>query len=113
MSEQEYARFGDMKMFMHHIYEFKKGVRSLVLCTMCRTCASIVAERLRGQQIGYMIQEVSEKKVNLYFGKQECLDAVKTFIHKPLNRLGAMLGYDISMQCRRYCDRKSMRKATA
>ena len=80
MSEQEYARFGDMKMFMHHIYEFKKGVRSLVLCTMCRTCASIVAERLRGQQIGYMIQEVSEKKVNLYFGKQECLDAVKTFI---------------------------------
>ena len=43
MSEQEYARFGDMKMFMHHIYEFKKGVRSLVLCTMCRTCASIVA----------------------------------------------------------------------
>ena len=78
MSEQEYARFGDMKMFMHHIYEFKKGVRSLVLCTMCRTCASIVAERLRGQQIGYMIQEVSEKKVNLYFGKQECLDAVKT-----------------------------------
>ena len=111
MSEQEYARFGDMKMFMHHIYEFKKGVRSLVLCTMCRTCASIVAERLRGQQIVYMIQEVSE----------ECLDAVKTFIHKPLNRLspeedfmlGAMLGYDISMQCRRYCDRKSMRKATA
>ena len=73
------------------------------------------------QQIGYMIQEVSEKKVNLYFGKQECLDAVKTFIHKPLNRLspeedfmlGAMLGYDISMQCRRYCDRKSMRQATA
>ena len=55
MSEQEYARFGDMKMFMHHIYEFKKGVRSLVLCTMCRTCASIVAERLRGQQIGYMM----------------------------------------------------------
>ena len=91
MSEQEYARFGDMKMFMHHIYEFKKGVRSLVLCTMCRTCASIVAERLRGQQIGYMIQEVSEEDF----------------------MLGAMLGYDISMQCRRYCDRKSMRKATA
>ena len=49
-----------------------------------------------------MIQEVSEKKVNLYFGKQECLDAVKTFIHKPLNRLspeedfmlGAYLGCD-------------------
>ena len=62
-----------------------------------------------------MIQEVSEKKVNLYFGKQECLDAVKTFIHKPLNRLspaedfmlGAMLGYDIAGQCERYCKRKS------
>lgn len=121
MSEQEYARFGDMKMFMHHIYEFKKGVRSLVLCTMCRTCASIVAERLRGQQIGYMIQEVSEKKVNLYFGKQECLDAVKTFIHKPLNRLSPR-----RTSCWARCsattyrcsaggtaDRKSMRQATA
>ena len=42
MSAEEFSRFSDMKMFMHHIYEFKKGVRNLVLCTMCRTCAELV-----------------------------------------------------------------------
>ncbi|MBQ4279928.1 MAG: DUF2023 family protein [Rikenellaceae bacterium] len=115
MSAQEFARFGEMKMFMHHIYEFKKGIRSLVLCTMCRTCADLVAERLRGQGIGYVVQEVDGRRVNLYFGKQACLDAVRTFVHKPLNRLtpeedfmlGAMLGYDIAQQCERFCSRRA------
>ena len=46
MSEQDYVRFGELKIFMHQIYEFKKGVRNLVLCTMCPTCAALVAERL-------------------------------------------------------------------
>ena len=42
MSEQDYVRFGELKIFMHQIYEFKKGVRNLVLCTMCPTCAALV-----------------------------------------------------------------------
>ena len=63
MSEQDYVRFGELKIFMHQIYEFKKGVRNLVLCTMCPTCAALVAERLRGQRIEYLIQEVTDKKV--------------------------------------------------
>lgn len=87
MSEQDYVRFGELKIFMHQIYEFKKGVRNLVLCTMCPTCAALVAERLRGQRIEYLIQEVTDNKVNLYFGKRACLDAVRAFIDKPLNRL--------------------------
>ncbi len=116
MSAEEFSRFSDMKMFMHHIYEFKKGVRNLVLCTMCRTCAELVGARLRRQQIDYVIQEVVGNKVNLYFGKRACLDAVKTFIDKPLNRLtpeedfmlGAMLGYDITLQCERFCNRSHL-----
>ncbi len=114
MSAQEFARFSEMKMFMHHIYEFKKGVRNLVLCTMCRTCAELVTERLRGQGIDYLLQDVDGRKVNLYFGKRACLDAVGAFIHKPLNRLtpeedfmlGTMLGYDIVQQCERFCTRR-------
>ena len=115
MSEQDYVRFGELKIFMHQIYEFKKGVRNLVLCTMCPTCAALVAERLRGQRIEYLIQEVTDNKVNLYFGKRACLDAVRAFIDKPLNRLtpeqdfmlGAMLGYDIIQQCERFCRQRS------
>lgn len=115
MSAEDYTRFGEIRMVMHHIYEFKKGIRSLVLCTMCHTCAKIVIERLNNQGIGHRLQEVSgQGKVNLYFGKQACLDAIGSFIHKPLNRLspeedfmlGAMLGYDIPMQCERFCNRK-------
>ena len=114
MSREEYMQPGEMKMFMQHIYQFKKGIRSLVLCTMCKTCAGIVAERLKRQEIEYVVQEVGSNKINLYFGKRACLDAVRTFIDKPLNRLtpeedfilGAMLGYDITQQCERYCNRK-------
>lgn len=119
MNRPDCSSFGDMKVFMHHIYEFKKGVRSLILCTMCNTCAEFVIQRLEKQRIEYLRQPVSDNKVNLYFGKRACLDAVRSFADKPLNRLtpeedfmlGAMLGYDIGQQCERFCQRKM--KATA
>lgn len=114
MSAEEYNRFDSMKMFFHQIYEFKKGVRNLVLCTMCKPYADLITERLKSQSIEYLIQDVVPNKVNLYFGKRACLDAVRTFIDKPLNKLspeedfilGTMLGYDITIQCERFCKRK-------
>ena len=92
MSAEDFSRYGSMKLFMHHIYEFQKGVRSLVLCTMCRTCASLVCDRLDRLGIAHLTQPVTDNKVNLYFGNRLCLDA--------------MLGYDITGQCERYCKRK-------
>lgn len=119
MNRPDCASFSDMKVFMHHIYEFKKGIRSLILCTMCPTCADFMIRRLESQHIAYLCQPVSDQKVNLYFGKQACLEAVRSFVDKPLNRLtpeedfmlGAMLGYDIGQQCERFCQRK-LRAAT-
>ena len=101
MSAEEFSRYDSMKLFLHQIYEFQKGVRSLVLCTMCRTCASLLSERLERLGIAYRIQSVTDSKVNLYFGNRMCLETVATFIHKPLNELsaeedfmlGAMLGF--------------------
>ena len=102
MSAGDFSRYDNMKMLLHHIYEFRKGVRDLVLCTLCPTCAGLLIERLRSQGIDYLLQPVTEQKVNLYF------------VDNPLNKLtpeedfmlGIMLGYDISMQCERYCKRK-------
>lgn len=116
MSVEDYNRFDSIKVFLHQIYEFKKGVRNLVLCTMCKSCADLVTERLKEQKIEYLIQEVVQNKVNLYFGKRSCLETVRTFINKPLNKLspeedfilGAMLGYDITMQCERFCKKKTI-----
>ena len=117
MSAGDFSRYDNMKMLLHHIYEFRKGVRDLVLCTLLsliHISEPTRLRRLRSQGIDYLLQPVTEQKVNLYFGKRSCLDAVQTFVDKPLNKLtpeedfmlGIMLGYDISMQCERYCKRK-------
>ena len=119
MCGEEYARFGEMRMIMHQIYEFKKGVRNLVLCTVTPQCAEVVKARLGKQGIGFLTQTVGGNKVNLYFGNCSCLDAVSHFVDKPLNRLtpeedymlGTMLGYDIRMQCERFCRRRTMPSA--
>ena len=84
---------GEIRIFLNHIYEFKKGVRNMVLYTM---------------------QEVGTNKINLFFGKPECMEAMRHIIIRPLNQLsaeedfilGAMLGYDLCQQCKRYCNKK-------
>lgn len=115
MSMEEYGRFGAMKLYFHQIYELKKGVRHLVLCTMSDDCARLLIDRLESQHIDYVQQPAGADKVNLYFGKRQCLDVVRHFIAKPLHRLtpeedfmlGVMLGYDLTMQCERFCTRRS------
>lgn len=105
---------GEIRIFLNHIYEFKKGIRSMVLYTMNRKHESFAIQRLESQQISYMIQEVGSNKINLFFGKPECMEAIRHIIIRPLNELsaeedfilGAMLGYDICQQCKRYCHKK-------
>ena len=111
MSAEDFNRYSSMKLYMHNIYEFQKGVRHLVLCTMCPTCAALVCERLDRLGIRHLSQQITPMKINLFFGNELCLNVVESFIHKPLNKLsaeedfmlGTMLGYDIARQCERYC----------
>lgn len=105
----------DMKVLVNHIYEFKKGVRRMVLFTFNKSYEQFAVTRLQHQNISYVIQPVGNDRLNLFFGKKECLDAIRLMITKPLCQLtpeedfilGAMLGYDICAQCERYCERKS------
>lgn len=105
---------GEVKIFMNHLYEFKKGVRNMVLYTVKREHEGFMTQRLENQDISYIIQEVGETKINLFFGKPECLEAIRHMILRPLNQLtpeedfilGAMLGYDICQQCKRYCGKR-------
>ena len=104
----------DMKVLMNHIYEYQKGVRQMVLYTCNKKYESFATLRLEHQNIPYFIQPVGHDRMNLFFGRQECLDAIRLMVTKPLNQLspeedfilGAMLGYDIRVQCERYCERK-------
>ncbi len=104
----------DMKVLSNHIYEYQKGVRRMVLFTFNKKYENYAITRLQHQNIDYIIQPVGNDRLNLFFGKKECLDAIRLFVNRPLNQLspeedfilGAMLGYDICAQCERYCDRK-------
>ena len=104
----------DMKVLMNHIYEYKKGVRRMVLFTFNKKYEHIAITRLEHQNISYIIQPVGNDWLNLIFGRKECLDTIRMMVTRPLNQLtpeedfilGAMLGYDICAQCERYCERK-------
>lgn len=108
---------GEIKVFLNHIYEYKKGVRHLILYTLNKCYEPMAVERLESEGINYFTQEVGSQSVNLYFGRPECLAAIHLIATKPLNLLspeedfilGALLGYDLRLQCERYCHQKKKR----
>lgn len=109
----------EMRVLMNHIYEYKKGVRRMILFTCNRRFEQQACRRLYNQSIDYVLQPAGKDNVNVYFGRRECLDAIRLFVTRPLNELspeedfilGAMLGYDICAQCERYCERCKKRKS--
>ena len=99
-----------MKVFQHHIYEFKKGLRNLILHTIPAQHQDAVQSKLERMQIDYQIYPLSNGNINVFFGAKECVDVIKV-IGKPFLKdytfeedfiLGTMLGYDRLQQCRRY-----------
>lgn len=104
----------ELGVFRHHIYEFKKGLRSLILTTEKNSNREYIEARLNKEKISYIIEPVNEKSpnINVFFGNEDCINVIKTF-KKPLNKLsdeqdfmlGIMLGYDKILQCQRYLKR--------
>ena len=109
----------EIRVLMNHIYEYKKGVRRMILFTCNRRFEQQACRRLCNQSIDYVLQPAGKDNVNVYFGRRECLDAIRLFVTRPLTELspeedfilGAMLGYDICAQCERYCERCKRRKS--
>ena len=103
-----------LKVLMNHIYELDKGVRRMVLFTCNKKYRELAVQRLESQGIPYLLQPAGQQNLNVYFGRRECLEAIRLIVTRPLNQLtpeedfilGAMLGYDICAQCERYCKRK-------
>lgn len=100
---------------MNHIYEYQKGVRQMILFTCSKEYEPYVTQRLERQNINYVIQPAGRNNLNFYFGRKECLNAIRLIVTRPLNQLtpeedfilGTMLGYDLCAQCERYCERKA------
>lgn len=114
MGEELLVHAHEMRVFSNHVYEYKKGVRHLVLYTVHKKFEELTTRRLKSQGIAYVVQPVNGDKVNLFFGTRECINAIKLIASRPLNMLtpeedfilGTLLGYDIRIQCDRYCKKK-------
>ena len=110
------SKTAEMQILTHHIYEYKKGLRSLVLYTMHSDYLSMTEELLRGKDISFFISRVNADKVNVFFGDNVCINVIKSFGDKLLSDytdeedfiLGVMLGYDRIKQCERYVKRKRL-----
>ncbi|MBN1928879.1 MAG: DUF2023 family protein [Chlorobiaceae bacterium] len=100
-----------MKILIHHIYEYRKGLRSLVMHTLPSGKMLEATAKLRQYGIDYHIHTAGMKNINVFFGAPECVAVVRSICGEKKLRdltpeedfvLGSMLGYDIRKQCERY-----------
>ena len=66
-----------MKILIHHIYEYNKGLRNLVLYTMSSADKARVKELLDARGISYCFSNVTTERVNLFFGDEVCIKIIK------------------------------------
>lgn len=105
-----------MEILTHHIYEYNKGLRSLVLYTMNITEQAKVAEMLDTRGISYCFATINSERINVFFGNEVCVKIIESFGGKSLSdytdeedfMLGTMLGYDRVLQCERYVKRNQL-----
>lgn len=103
-----------MSIFTHHIYEYKRGLRNLILHTIQQSNQPLIEQRLTDEHIAYIIGKVNRTKINVFFGHCHCIKVLASFETLSLDKLsneqdfilGIMLGYDRLKQCKRYILRK-------
>ena len=69
----------EMLVLMNHIYELNKGVRHMVLYTCNKKYSELAIQRLESQGIPYLLQPAGQQNLNVYFGRRECLEAIRLF----------------------------------
>ncbi|WP_340817700.1 DUF2023 family protein [Methanolobus sp. WCC4] len=105
---------GNMQVLRHHIYEYQKGLRDLILHTSIAPMEGDIIDLLEKKNVSYLIRKASDKKINVFFGDKKCINVLRNIGDKSLSDytdeedfiLGIMLGYDRVQQCDRYLRRK-------
>ena len=99
-----------MEVFIHHIYEYQKGIRNHILHTTDKKNIEIIKEKLNSENIDYIIYPLGKQRINVFFGAKECVEVIKNINKLSLTAytpeedfiLGIMLGYDRRKQCERF-----------
>ena len=115
--ERPHAVLGtcEYRAFTHHLYEYEKGLRNLVLYTTNDANREFIEGLLQSKKVDYCIRKVDRTKINVFFGDRGCIDVVRLMNFRLLSSLkdeedfilGIMLGYDRLKQCERYLERKN------
>jgi hypothetical protein len=101
-------------VFLHSLYEYKKGLRNLVFYTGNIEEKNVIVRKLKSKGISCYAQKVNGAKMNIFFGDDACVKIVRQMRFESLSNLtgeedfilGIMLGYDRLEQCKRYLRRK-------
>ncbi len=104
-----------MKVFSHHVYEYCKGIRNLVLHTLSTDDVEKAVARLVDAGIDHVVYPIKNGRSNLFFGADECVSVIRKINKDNLTHytaeedfiLGIMLGYDRRKQCDRYLEIKA------
>ncbi len=108
-----------MEIFCHHVYEYWKGLRNLILHTAPLSDLPAIEHKLRHYSIAYVVHHIGHDRINVFFGHPDCIAVVQKFGTTDLSKLndeqdfilGVMLGYDRMKQCARYLKKRSEREA--
>ncbi len=103
-----------MAVFVHHCYEFRRGLRNLVLHTAPAEFREPMRKHLERLGAAYVFQDINRHRINVFFGLEPHVSVIRSFGTRTLSDyspeqdflLGTMLGYDGAQQCRRYLQRK-------
>jgi hypothetical protein len=104
------ADYGHLKVFNHHVYEYRKGLRRLALQTLPAVFERWVSWRLEKLGIDHLFVPAGLRHINVFLGDAVCLEVVRRIGKRDLSCytpeedfiLGIMLGYDRRQQCTRY-----------
>lgn len=61
---------GDMKLFVHHIYELQKGIRYMALCTIDKDDESFAVQRLEKSGLEYAVCPINSHRLNVFSVKK-------------------------------------------
>ena len=108
--DEAFVHNGHLKVFNHHVYEYRKGLRHLALQTLPEEHECWVTSRLERLDIAYLLYPAGKEHVNVFLGDQECLEVIRAIGKFDLSHytpeedfmLGIMLGYGRRQQCTRY-----------
>ncbi len=65
--------------------EQKLALRTLLTCK--KKYSELAIQRLESQGIPYLLQPAGQQNLNVYFGRRECLEAIRLIVTRPLNQL--------------------------